>query len=99
MADTAFTVGIMSLMDTLFSIPMEEILEQISVVDSVSDALLHRRGQHGDMLRLAEHMERIEEAGPMLDDLVHKFRLSSDDLYSLQLSAFEWSDKVARNSH
>jgi EAL and modified HD-GYP domain-containing signal transduction protein len=99
MADTAFTVGIMSLMDTLFSIPMEEILEQIPVVESVSDALLHRKGLHGDMLRLAEHMERIEEAGPLLDDLVHKFRLTSDDLYTLQLSAFEWSDSVARNAH
>lgn len=98
MADTAFTVGIMSLMDTLFSIPMQEILEQIAVVDAVGDALLHRSGVYGDLLRLAEHMERIEEAGPMLDDLVHKFHLSSEDLYDLQLSAFEWSDSVARNS-
>lgn len=96
MADTAFTVGIMSLMDTLFSIPMEEILEQIAVVEAVSDALLHRKGQFGDLLKLVEHMERIEEAGPMFDDLVRKFKLSSDDLYSLQLSAFEWSDDVAR---
>lgn len=98
MADTAFTVGIMSLMDTLFSIPMTEILEQISVVEAVSDALLHRRGHFGDMLKLAEHMERIEEAGPMLDDLVERFRLSSDDLYTLQVAAFEWSDNVARNA-
>ncbi|WP_136414369.1 MULTISPECIES: EAL domain-containing protein [Oxalobacteraceae] len=98
-ADTAFTVGIMSLMDTLFSIPMAEILEQVAVVDAVSDALLHRRGDFGDMLKLAEHMERIEEAGQMLDDLVERFRLSSEELYKLQVSAFEWSDNVARNVH
>ncbi len=98
MADTAFTVGIMSLMDTLFSIPMQEILEQVSVVDAVSDALLHRQGCYGDMLRLAEHMERIEEAGSMLDELVDRFQLSGDDLYELQLAAFEWGDSVARSA-
>ena len=96
MADTAFTVGIMSLMDTLFSITMEEILEQVAVVDAVSDALLHRRGHFGELLQLAEHMERIEEAGPMLDELVERFQLTGEDLYSLQLSAFEWGDEVAR---
>jgi EAL and modified HD-GYP domain-containing signal transduction protein len=98
MADTAFTVGIMSLMDTLFSIPMEEILEQVPVVDAVSEALLQRKGIYGEMLKLAEHMERIEEAGSMLDDLVEHFHLSGDDLYTLQLAAFEWSDNVARNA-
>jgi c-di-GMP phosphodiesterase len=77
---------------------MQEILEQISVVESVSDALIHRSGVYGDLLKLAEQMERIEEAGPMLDDLVHKFHLAGDELYNLQLAAFEWSDSVARNA-
>lgn len=99
MADTAFTVGIMSLMDTLFSIPMEEILEQVSVVDAVSEALLHRRGNFGEMLKLAEHMERIEEAGSVLDQLVDSFELSSENLCELQVAAFAWSDNVARNAH
>jgi EAL and modified HD-GYP domain-containing signal transduction protein len=98
MADTAFTVGIMSLMDTLFSIPMEEILQQVAVVDAVCDALLQRKGIYGEMLSLVEQMERIEEAGPMLDTLVERFHLSSEDLYNLQLSAFEWSDSVARHA-
>lgn len=98
MADTAFTVGIMSLMDTLFSMPMEEILEQIAVVDTVSDALLHRQGLFGDLLKLVEHMERIEEAGPMFDDLIERFQLHGDDLSALQIKAFEWSDEVARNA-
>ncbi|TFW00433.1 EAL domain-containing protein [Oxalobacteraceae bacterium OM1] len=97
--DTAFTVGIMSLMDTLFSIPMEELLEQIAVVDEVADALLHRRGRYGDMLRLVEHIERIEEAGTMLDTMLERLHLPSEELVQLQLDAFEWSDTVARNVH
>jgi EAL and modified HD-GYP domain-containing signal transduction protein len=98
MADTAFTVGIMSLMDTLFSMPMAQILEQVSVVEEVSEALLHRTGPFGEMLRLAEHMERVEEAGTMLDDLILHFQLSDHDLYNLQVSAFEWGDNVARSA-
>ncbi|HJV87335.1 MAG TPA: EAL domain-containing protein [Noviherbaspirillum sp.] len=98
-ADTAFTVGIMSLMDTLFSIPMSEILEQVSVVDAVSDALLHRKGEFGEMLQLVEHMERIEEEGEQIGELVTRFRLSSDDICKLQVVAFEWSDNVARCTH
>jgi EAL and modified HD-GYP domain-containing signal transduction protein len=98
MSDTAFTVGIMSLMDTLFSLPMTEILEQVAVVDTVSDALLYRKGPYGDMLRLAEHMERAEEAGSIIDRLLHKLQLHGEDLYELQVSAFEWSDTVTRNA-
>lgn len=99
MAETAFTVGIMSLMDTLFGIPMDEILDQIAVSDKVSLALLHRGGYYGDMLKLAEHMERVEEAGSMLNDLVNRFEMSAEALYALQLSAFEWSDHVAQAAH
>lgn len=99
MAETAFTVGIMSLMDTLFSMPMTEILEQIPVVDAVSDALLHRQGTYGNLLKLAEQLEQIEAAEPLLDELVEKAGLTVDELYDLEMAAFEWGDGVARDAH
>jgi EAL and modified HD-GYP domain-containing signal transduction protein len=98
MADIAFTVGIMSLMDTLFGLPMEKILEQIKVADDVSKALLFRKGIFGDMLKLVEYIENVEEAGPLVVPLLKKLRLSSDQFYALQLTAFEWSDKVSRTA-
>lgn len=97
-ADIAFTVGIMSLMDTLFGMPMQEILDQVCVVDAVSEALLHRRGRFGEMLKLVEGLERVEEAGDALDEMVARFDLSGDDLNELQLCAFEWSDLVTRHA-
>lgn len=95
MADTAFTVGIMSLMDTLFSQSMEEILEQVSVVDEVTDALLYRKGFYGDLLKLAEYIEQIEKTGALLIPTLQKLQLSIEDLYALQLAAFEWSNNVS----
>ncbi|RBA25643.1 EAL and HDOD domain-containing protein [Herminiimonas fonticola] len=96
MADTAFTVGIMSLMDTLFGLSMNDILAQVAVVDDVSDALLYRRGFYGDLLKLAEYIERIEKTGPLLMPTLKKLGLSIEDLYALQITAFEWSNNVSR---
>jgi EAL and modified HD-GYP domain-containing signal transduction protein len=98
MADAAFTVGIMSLMDTLFGQSMQDILLQVSVGEEVSDALLYRKGFYGDMLKLAEYIERMEQAGAMLAPALQKLELSIEDLYALQLSAFEWSNTVSRSA-
>jgi EAL and modified HD-GYP domain-containing signal transduction protein len=94
--DTAFTVGIMSLMDTLFSSPMEQILEHITVTEEVKDALLQRTGIYGEMLQLAEYIERIDDTGPMLPPALKKLHLTSEELYAMQVAAFEWSDNIAR---
>lgn len=94
MADTGFTVGVMSLMDTLFSMPMDEILEQIPVIEEVSDALLHRHGYFGELLSLVEHTEWHQKNDGFLVPAMRKLNLSYNELYLLQLSAFEWSDQV-----
>jgi EAL and modified HD-GYP domain-containing signal transduction protein len=88
-ADIGFTVGIMSLMDTLFSIRMRDVLESVNVLDEVRDALLHRAGDYGGMLSLIEHIELASE-GPMLARMLHQLHLSPAELYAIQLAAFEW---------
>lgn len=95
--DTAFMVGIMSLMDTVFDLPMHDILQRIPVVDEVREALLSRQGYFGMLLTLAEHTERIEREGEQLRQRMAALRLSHNDLYLLQLAAFEWSDQASRN--
>lgn len=97
-ADTAFTVGIMSLMDTLFGLEMEKILDQISVVEEVSDALLYRRGFYGELLKLTEYIERIEEAGPLLPAALKQLNLTTEVLCELQVTAFEWCDSISRSA-
>jgi EAL and modified HD-GYP domain-containing signal transduction protein len=97
-ADIAFTVGVMSLMDTLFGVPMTEVLSQVPVNDDVRSALLLRRGVYGEMLKLAEYIENIEQARPLLMPTLGRLQLTTADLYDLQLAAFEWSNKVASAS-
>ncbi|GJJ00276.1 cyclic diguanylate phosphodiesterase [Duganella rhizosphaerae] len=95
-ADVAFTVGIMSLMDTLFGIPMAEILAQIPVNEDVSEALLYRGGFFGDLLKLAECIERIEEMDDHIVPTLRDLAMSTDELVELEMAAFEWSDNVVR---
>ncbi|MQA41126.1 EAL and HDOD domain-containing protein [Rugamonas aquatica] len=95
-ADIAFTVGIMSLMDTLFGIPMSEILAQIPVNEEVSEALLYRGGFFGDLLKLAECIERIEEMDDHIVPTLRDLAMSTDELVELEMAAFEWSDNVVR---
>jgi len=95
-ADTAFTVGIMSLMDTLFGVSMENILEQVPVVDDVAGALLSRRGFHGELLKLAEALEHIDEDGALLGPMLERFGMSADELYQIEMDAYAWSDNIAR---
>ncbi|SFU27327.1 EAL and HDOD domain-containing protein [Pseudoduganella namucuonensis] len=95
-ADTAFTVGIMSLMDTLFGIPMSEILTQIPVNDEVQDALMYRGGFFGDLLKLAECIEQIEDMEGHIVPTLRDLAMSTDELVELEMAAFEWSDNVVR---
>lgn len=97
-ADVAFTVGIMSLMDVLFGTPMEKVLQQLTISDAVREALLERSGLYGDMLNLAEYIERVDEAGPMLAATLQKLQLTIEDLFRLELAAFEWSNAIARET-
>lgn len=94
-ADVAFTVGIMSLMDALFSVPMADLVEQIPVSDEVAAALVKRTGFFGELLRLAESLEQMEEGDAMLP-VLGELADSGDDLVELEMAAFEWSDKVVR---
>lgn len=92
--DTAFMVGIMSLMDTLFGLPMEDVLKETAVVEEVSDALLHRKGYYGNLLKFVESAEQIENIDTILV-AIKNLQLTCEEFYMLQLTAFEWSNSIS----
>ncbi|MYM27497.1 EAL and modified HD-GYP domain-containing signal transduction protein [Duganella sacchari] len=94
-ADIGFTVGVMSLMDTLFSIHMRDVLESVNVLDEVRAALLHRSGDYGAMLSLIEHVERGRD-GKVLAQMLHQLDLRPAELYAIQLAAIEWVTEYTR---
>lgn len=93
-ADTAFTVGIMSLMDALFSMSMQDVLATVAVPDAVRAALLAREGVLGEMLKLVELMENPRKGAP-LARLLKTLGLAVRDVREIELAAFSWVDDLA----
>ncbi|MFA7240245.1 MAG: EAL domain-containing protein [Sulfuricellaceae bacterium] len=91
--DSAFIAGILSLLDTLLGMPMEAIIEQINLAPDVKLALLQRQGRLGDLLKLAEKIERSDfgAAGELLD----ASGLQANDLLQAQMAAMRWANDLS----
>lgn len=62
MADQAFMCGVLSLTPALFGVPIEQILQQISLAPHINESLIHRKGKLGQLLQVVEATERDEDA-------------------------------------
>ena len=94
-ADIGFTVGVMSLMDTLFSIHMQDLLESVNVLDEVRVALLERAGEYGVLLSLIENIERGRDT-VALGQMLQQIAVRPAELYAIQLAAIEWVTEYSR---
>ncbi|MGJ7918299.1 EAL and HDOD domain-containing protein [Massilia sp. LXY-6] len=88
-AEAAFTIGIMSLMDALLSLPMDRILDRVDVSQEVKAALLDRAGDYGAMLSVAEELEG-KQCGRRLSRALDKLGLSIKQIREIELAAFDW---------
>ncbi len=92
-AGLGFLIGILSGVDTLLSIPMEDISLHIPLSDAVNDALLHREGELGLMLNDVISFSRYEwdKLSPLTDE---------QTLLKAQSESIQWtinSQKAAFN--
>ena len=94
--ERAFMAGILSLVDTVLGMKMEEVLKQFSLVDEVRDAVLERKGLLGEMLTLIEKVEAgsFETVAENLATL----GLSVDDLNKAQLEAIQWAANLGEEA-
>lgn len=92
-ADLGFMTGILSLLDTLLSMPMEEIVEEISLKDEVKQALLYREGQLGRLLMLCEKLE----AGDFTSvyEILKGSNFTLNTLTRIQIEAMKWTNSLA----
>lgn len=58
--DKAFMVGILSLLQDLYDIPMDDVVANLNLSDEIRNALLDKSGPLGNLLCLVEMMERLE---------------------------------------
>lgn len=92
-SDIGFSVGMLSLMDTLFSMPMAEVLATLVVADEVRAALIEHAGSFGKMLTIVEMLEQAQ-LGPDMSERLRCLNLTAGQLHDIQIQAFEWMNEL-----
>ncbi|KAF0221312.1 MAG: putative signal transduction protein containing EAL and modified HD-GYP [Geobacteraceae bacterium] len=90
-ADRAFMTGVLSLIDVLFNVHMEEAINQCNLAEDVRTALLEREGVMGNLLLVAERVEQTR-----FDDLAYLLqpsRLTPQTLTSAHMEALRWANR------
>ena len=85
-------VGTLSLLDTLYGVPIEDLVKRLSLSENVSSALVRREGPFGGLLRLVENMERFEVDEAL--NQVKALQMTEDQMLEAQWKAFTWRSPV-----
>lgn len=90
--DNLFIVGVFSLLDVMLEMPMEEVLDKLSLPESISDALMSRQGLYGPFLDLAIACE--EGDTDHIEKLAFSLQLEPDKINQAHLSALAWVETL-----
>ena len=96
--ERAFMTGILSLLDTLLSAPLLEILDQLNLLDEVKAALLSREGRLGQLLTLLEKKEG-NDSKAVSSILAGLSFLSLGELITAELEAICWANGLDEIYH
>jgi EAL and modified HD-GYP domain-containing signal transduction protein len=95
-ADSAFMTGIMSLTPALLSLPIQEILAQLSNLPAdIQHALRTREGTLGQLLKLAEALDG-DDTDQVIALLQQIDGVSPEQLNSCLVKALAWANNINR---
>ncbi|UJP05239.1 MAG: HDOD domain-containing protein [Nitrosomonas sp.] len=91
--ERAFMVGILSLLDVLLAIEMQQIVDKLEIPEDMSQALLNRSGRLGQELKLVEENERgdMTSIKAMINELGF---LTVNELADIELQAIGWANRI-----
>jgi EAL and modified HD-GYP domain-containing signal transduction protein len=87
-----FTLGLFSLIDAILDQPMEKIMKDLPLSDSIVDALVYNKGDLVIYLDLIKTLEKGD--WKELDNMTRKMNLDTTHLPSLYKEALEWADAI-----
>jgi EAL and modified HD-GYP domain-containing signal transduction protein len=93
LADRAFLVGVLSLLDALLDVPMSCALAPLNLEDDVRSALLDGAGELGTLLRLCTALESNEDPGAH-GRLAEGAGLELGALRRAELDAMAWANSL-----
>ncbi|MBB5021329.1 EAL and HDOD domain-containing protein [Desulfurispira natronophila] len=87
-ADSAFFVGVLSLVDVVFQTPKAEVLKKLNIPDEIFNAVVAYEGHLGKLLWIVMESEETEQ-GHVLETL-QSMNLSVDTFNQAKLGAMQW---------
>ena len=91
--DSAFVVGVFSLLDVMLGMPMLDAVKAISLPDAVTQALLHGEGVFAPLLRLTQACESGDEE--VFARVATQLGLSNRQVNWAHLQALAWAETLA----
>lgn len=88
-SDSAYLVGLVSFLDVLFQIPLEDILEEIALSQELINAVLKMEGPLGQILEVARLSER-GELNPV-EKRLKEWNISRNEFNDSILKSFQWN--------
>ncbi len=90
--DSAFLVGLFSLLDKMLGIPLQQALALLSLPQAVTDAVLHRSGVFGEMLTLTVACENNDDA--RFAEAATLLGLDNHQINMAHMEALIWADNL-----
>jgi len=86
--ETGFITGLFSLIDAFMDQPMEEILSELPLATEITQALISKEGEYGELLDVAIHYERGDWSSlPASGEAAQK-------LATIYLNSVRWSGQL-----
>ena len=92
--DSAFVVGVFSLLDVMLGVPLDRALELLSLPAPVADALARSSGPYANLLTLARACDTGDDQSYSL--AARALGLSDRKINLAHLDALAWADQMAQ---
>ena len=86
--ELVFMTGTLSLLETIYAISMDEVIDALKLTEEITVALTERGGIFGQLLRVAELFEQMDftEATRLFE----KMGLTREEVLNSQVKAYSW---------
>ncbi len=91
MVDEAYLVGLLSLMEPLFKMPLKEILSELNLSQNINEALLEHKNILGRLLLLVENSE--ENNFSAVASILNEMNISMDKYNAASLDGICWAQE------
>jgi len=83
----SYFVGVLSLMNALTQVPLEEILQEFYVDNSVREALFYKAGTLGELFKVVEAVEEFDV--DVIDAFMDKYHIEKAEFETMMLEVFK----------